>query len=117
MKFKLIIALVEDARTDTILDAAREAGATGATVITSVRGEGLKQKKSFLGLTVSGQRDMALFLVEEHRASAIMEAVADAGHFPTDPGSGVVFQIDIEDAIGLETQVQALKADLGEDEL
>lgn len=117
MKFKLIIALVEDARTDTILDAAREAGATGATIITSARGEGLEQKKTFLGLTVNGQRDMALFLVEEHRAAAILETIAEAGRFLTEPGSGVVFQVDIEDAIGLETQVKALKADLKEDEL
>ncbi len=117
MKFKLIIALVEDAKTDTVLDAARATGATGATVITSVRGEGLKQKKTFLGLTVAGQRDMALFLVEEHKASDILEAVANAGAFREEPGSGVVFQIDIEDAIGLETQVAALRNSLQEDEL
>ncbi|MDA5093759.1 hypothetical protein O2N63_06620 [Aliiroseovarius sp. KMU-50] len=117
MKFKLIIALVEDAKTDIVLDAARAAGATGATVITSVRGEGLKQKKSFLGLTVAGQRDMALFLVEEHRATDIMETIADAGSFCEEPGSGVVFQIDIEDAIGLESQVAALRNVLKEDEL
>ena len=67
MKFKLIIALVQDALTDAVLDAARAAGATGSTVITNVRGEGLEQKKTFLGLTVAGQRDMALFLVEAPR--------------------------------------------------
>ena len=33
MHFKLIIALVEDDKTENVLDAAREAGATGATVI------------------------------------------------------------------------------------
>lgn len=117
MKFKLIIALVEDAKTDKVLDAARDAGATGASVITSVRGEGLKQKKSFLGLTVTGQRDMALFLVEEHKATDILEAVASVGAFIEEPGSGVVFQIDIEDAIGLETQVAAMRNALKEDEL
>jgi hypothetical protein len=42
MKFKLIMALVDDAHTENILTAAREAGATGCTVITSARGEGLK---------------------------------------------------------------------------
>lgn len=117
MKFKLIIALVQDKLTDPVIAAAREAGATGATVITSVRGEGLKAKTSFLGLTVAGQRDMVLFVVEEHRATTILETVATEGQFRESPGSGVVFQIDIEDAIGLETQVRKLKEDLGEDEL
>lgn len=117
MKFKLIIALVQDGKTDTILEAAREQGATGATVITSVRGEGLEQKTSFLGLAVSGKRDMALFLVEEHKATKILEKIAEVGKFAEETGSGVVFQLDIEDAIGLENQVSALKTALGEYEL
>lgn len=117
MKFKLIIALVDDSVTDTVLAAAREAGATGASIITSVRGEGLKQKTSFLGLTVAGQRDMALFLVEEHLATDILEAVAQAGRFLEEHGAGVVFQLDIEDAIGLETQAKALQSAMAEEEL
>lgn len=117
MKFKLIIALVEDAKTDVVLDAARDMGATGATVITSARGEGLQKKRSFLGLSVSGQRDIALFIVEEHLAKDILETIAEAGCFTTEPGTGVVFQLDIEDAIGLESQVKALKLALEEDEL
>lgn len=48
MRFKLILAFVEDARTDKVLDAAREAGATGATVINNARGQGLNQKRTFL---------------------------------------------------------------------
>ncbi len=41
MRFKLIIAFIEDSKTDDVLEAAREAGATGATVINNARGEGL----------------------------------------------------------------------------
>jgi hypothetical protein len=36
MHFKLIIVMVEDERTPDLLDAAREAGATGATVLNLV---------------------------------------------------------------------------------
>ncbi len=45
MRFKLIVALVEDELSDQILQAARDAGATGATVINNARGEGLKKSK------------------------------------------------------------------------
>ena len=51
MKFKLIMALVRDENSNAILEAARDAGATGATVITSARGEGLQPEKPFSGLT------------------------------------------------------------------
>ena len=47
MNLKLIVAFVGDEHTAAVVDAAREAGATGATVITSCRGEGLKPEKTF----------------------------------------------------------------------
>jgi nitrogen regulatory protein PII len=50
MHFKLIIALVEDDKTDAVLNAARDSGATGATVINQARGEGLERSPTFLGL-------------------------------------------------------------------
>lgn len=52
MRFKLIVALVEDELSDQILQAARDAGATGATVINNARGEGLKKQKAFLAWTL-----------------------------------------------------------------
>ena len=53
MKLKLIVALVSDDKTDTVVDAARASGATGATIITGVRGEGLKPQKTFFGLDLA----------------------------------------------------------------
>ena len=48
MHFKLIIAFVDSAKTDKILSAAREPGATGSTVISQARGAGVHDKKPFL---------------------------------------------------------------------
>ena len=53
MRLKLIVALVSDEKTEIVIDAARAGGATGATVITSVRGEGLEPGKSFFGLELA----------------------------------------------------------------
>ncbi|MDH3280841.1 MAG: P-II family nitrogen regulator, partial [Gammaproteobacteria bacterium] len=72
MHFKLIIALVEDTHSDAVMDAARAAGATGATLVSSARGEGVESAKTFLGLTLETQRDMLFFLVEEHLARTIL---------------------------------------------
>lgn len=48
MHFKLIIAFVEDDKTEIVLNTARQSGAKGATVINQARGEGLVQSKTFL---------------------------------------------------------------------
>ena len=58
MHFKLIIAFVEDSQTESIMEAAREAGATGCTIINNARGEGIKESKTFFGLTLATQRDV-----------------------------------------------------------
>ncbi|MBL4774806.1 MAG: P-II family nitrogen regulator [Mariprofundus sp.] len=108
MRFKLLIALVSDTKTDDIMTAAREAGATGATVVGDARGEGLNPKKTFFGLTLEAQRDMVLFVVEEHLSRNILECIASAGGFEDNPGSGVAFQLDVEDTVGLGGQIMCL---------
>lgn len=108
MHFKLIIGLVEDDKTDAVLDAAREAGATGCTVINHARGEGLEKSKTFFGLSLETQRDMLLFLVEEHLSRSILETIAQVGEFEAKPGTGIAFQIDVEDAVGVTQQIRKL---------
>ena len=116
MHFKLIIALVEDSKTVSVLDAARQAGATGSTVINHARGEGIEISKSFFGLTLETQRDMLLFLVEEHLCRSILETIADVAEFDKRAGTGIAFQIDVEDAVGVAHQVEKL-SHVVEDEL
>ncbi len=116
MKFKLIIALVTEDNVDVILDTARDCGATGCTVIPGARGEGLNPPTTFLGLTLEGQRDVVLLLVEEHLSRHMLECIAEAGRFDDQPGAGVAFQVDIEDAVGLATQIKTIEDEI-EDEI
>jgi len=116
MRFKLIIAFVEDTKTDAVLDAARTAGATGATVINNARGEGLNQKTTFFGLTLEVQKDVLLFVVEEHLTRHILERINTVGEFDQESGQGIAIQIDIEDAVGVAHQVETLTK-VVEDEL
>lgn len=110
MHFKLIIALVAEEKTDQVLDAAREVGATGATVISSARGEGLERTKTFFGLTLEAQRNVLLFLVEEHMSRRILEKIAQSAGFEEKVGAGIAFQIDVEDAVGVSHQMRKLSA-------
>ena len=116
MQFKLILVFVEDSKTETVIEAAREAGATGCTVINHARGEGIKAHKSFFGLTLTSQRDVLLLLVEEHLSREILETIGEAGSFDAEPGSGLAIQIDVEDAVGIMHQAEHL-AEVVEEQL
>lgn len=115
MKFKLIVAVVNDEKTDIVVDTARSCGGTGSTVITNVRGEGLKPSSTFLGLNLEGQRDIVLLVVEEHMSRHILEEIGKAARFDEDVGSGVAFQIDIEDAVGLTSQMKTIEKEIEEE--
>ncbi len=108
MHFKLIIAFVDSDKTSHILEAARHAGATGSTIISQARGEGLDHNTTFLGLHLETPRDMLLLLVEQHLARSILENIAQAGEFKNNTKEGIAFQIDVEDALGVAHQIEAL---------
>lgn len=112
MHFKMIIAFSEDEKTDAVMDAARAAGATGATIINNARGEGLKKQKTFFGLSLETQRDVILFLVEEHMSRHILEEINRAGEFDSKPGTGIALQLDVEDAVGISQQVMKITSEV-----
>jgi hypothetical protein len=108
MQFKLIIVFVDDSKTNAIIDAAREAGATGCTVINHARGEGFEGHKSFFGLSLASQTDVVMLLVERHMAREILEKIGEVGEFDAKPGTGLGIQIDVEDAVGVMRQAEEL---------
>jgi len=109
MRFKLIVAFLPDDRLDEVLAAARAAGATGSTVITSARGEGLEPERRFFGLEVASHRNLALWLVEAGVAPGVLRDIALAGRFEEERGAGMACQIDVENAVGLMRQINALE--------
>lgn len=115
MHFKLIVVILEDEKTEAVLEAAREAGATGATVLNQARGEGLKPAKTFFGLSIESQRDVILMLVEEHMSRRILETISRVGHFDDTPGTGIALQVDVEDAVGVRHQIKALTESVEEE--
>ena len=115
MHFKLIIAFVEDRKTDAVMQAAREAGAMGCTVINNARGEGIEENKTFFGLSLSSQRDVVLLLVEEHLSRHILEHIGEVGEFDEKPGTGIAVMVDVEDAVGVVHQAQELTEILEEE--
>ncbi|MEA1934536.1 MAG: P-II family nitrogen regulator [Thermodesulfobacteriota bacterium] len=110
MRFKLIMASVKSDISDRIVDAAKKAGATGATIIPA-RGTGVHEAKTFFGLTLEAQTDIVVFLVEEHIVQNILDAIGVAGEFHK-PGTGIAFVLPVEHVIGLESQMERFKEEV-----
>lgn len=112
MKFKLIMVFVDEDKTDKVLDASRQAGATGATIITNARGQGLQKTLGIFGLEILNPRDVVLILAETRRADDIMDAVTKAGQLDESLSTGIAIQIDVDKAMGLTEHIKALEQQL-----
>lgn len=110
MRFKLILSSVKTGITDNIVDAAKEAGATGATIIPA-RGTGIREAKTFFGLSLEAQTDIIMFLVEEHLVGKILDSIKEKGEFHK-PGTGIAFVMPVEQVVGLESQIERFKEEV-----
>ncbi|MDR3318455.1 MAG: P-II family nitrogen regulator [Clostridiales bacterium] len=78
---------------DTAVEAARECGARGATII-NARGTAANLK-SFLGIHVEPEKEIVISLVDEETADKIMEAIPQKAGVTT-PANGVCFCLPID---------------------
>jgi nitrogen regulatory protein PII len=111
MRFKVIIAMVEQEHQDEVISSAKDAGATGVTIL-NARGEGIREQKSFFGLQMEQQRDVLLFIVEDFHTNSIMDAIYKAGNF--EKGRGMAFSWTVDRVIGTESQMKVLEKEAQE---
>ena len=102
MADKCIIAMVKPDLTDKVVDAAKAAGATGATIIDAA-GTGAHEAKTFFGLSLDIRTEVVLLLVKEDAVASVLGAIGDAGRFD-EPGTGIAFVLAVEAATGTESQ-------------
>ncbi|OJS99133.1 P-II family nitrogen regulator [Marinobacter nauticus] len=109
MDFKLIMVFVDQERTDIVLDAARDAGATGATIINNAQGRGHKPHYTFFGFEFMGARSVVLILVEASRSRGVLDAVCAAGKLDESKETGIAIELDVAQAVGLQEHIEFLR--------
>lgn len=108
MEFKLILVFVDDEKSDDVLDAARAAGATGATIINNAQGQGLKKEFGIFGLEILAPRTVLLVLVEARRSSEVLDAVSKSGALDESVNTGIALELDVSRAVGLSEHIRVL---------
>ena len=95
----LIFVIANQGSTDLVMDAAREAGAAGGTVI-HAKGTGTELARKFLGVSIATEREILLILTRRETKKAIMKAVTAHAGAQT-PAQALVFSLPVESVAGL----------------
>ena len=107
MSYKCIIAMVKPNLTDRVVDSAKKAGATGATIVPA-SGTGAGEAKTFFGLCLDIRTDLILFLTEDAIVEPILSAIEVAGRF-SEPGTGIAMVLPVDRTAGMQSQISRKK--------
>lgn len=108
MEYKCIVAMLKPDLSDKVVDAAKKVGATGATIIPA-SGTGVKEAKTFFGLSLDIRTEVIIFLVPQDMVNTMLCTVQEAGKF-SEPGTGIAFVLPVEAVAGLESQLKECPA-------
>ena len=101
MKFSLLGAIVPENLEQTCIDAAKELGAGGITIL-SGRGISNQVKKSFFGLSYDGSQTVLLMVLEKGLSLQVLKAVQDLVMPDGKNSEGLVFTVPLEHLGGID---------------
>ena len=97
-KYELIVSIVNVGFSEAVMEAAKEAGARGGTVIHG-RGTANKESEKFFGITVQPEKEVVLIVVSKDIKEKVLHALYKSVGLDT-RGQGIAFSLPVDDAVG-----------------
>ncbi len=95
----LIVAIVKKGSNPELVEAAKKAGAQGATIIYG-RGTGLHDTKRLLGIPIEPEKDIILIVVNRDITDRVLDAIVKEGHLDK-PNTGIAFVMELSKVVGI----------------
>jgi nitrogen regulatory protein PII len=105
----LIITVVNRGFSDYVVETAREAGATGATII-NARGTSIHETEKFLGVAIQPEKELVLILVRKNDRNKIMSEICAAANL-NEEGKGLCFSLPVSNLKGVAHLFDKTKKD------
>lgn len=100
-KHEVILCIVNTGFSDEVMDAAREFGARGGTVIRA-RGTANAEAEKLFNIAIQPEKEIVMILVESKLKNDILHALYRKVGLNT-PGQGIAFTMPVESVVGLST--------------
>ena len=107
MKFEheVIFCVVNAGFSEAVMDAAKEFGARGGTVIRA-RGTANSESEKLFGITIQPEKEIVMILVPSDIKDDILHALYKEVGLKT-PGQGIAFSMPVDNVVGLSTHSTA----------
>lgn len=101
MKYEVIFCVVNAGYSDLVMDAAREVGARGGTVI-HAKGTANKEAEQFFKITIQPDKEVVMILVPEEIKDDVLHAIYKNAGLKSE-GSGIAFSMPVNQVVGLSS--------------
>lgn len=98
-KYQMILCIVNSGFSETVMEAAKEAGARGGTVI-HARGTANKEAEQFFHITIQPDKEIVMILVTDGIKDAVLHALYQSAGLKTE-GQGIAFSLPVDEVVGL----------------
>lgn len=96
---ELIVVISQQGYTDIIMDAAREAGAYGGTII-HAKGTAGEMANKFMGVTIADEKEIVYIVSKSSEKNAIMKAIMEHAGLNS-KAKAICFSLPVSDTAGL----------------
>ena len=101
-KFELVISIVDRGHSDAVVEASREAGANGGTIIYG-RGTSPFEKDSIMGVSIQPEKEIIMTLTPTDNKTNIMKTICEKAHIE-EAGKGICFSLHVNQVRGISTK-------------
>jgi nitrogen regulatory protein PII len=98
-KLNMIVTIVDRGYADLVIDAAKDAGARGGTVLYA-RGSGIHENDKFFKTAIQPEKEVILTLVKKEKTKDITRAIVEAAGL-TKEGRGICFTLPVTGTAGI----------------
>ena len=98
-KYEMIYCIVNAGFAEDVMDAARECGASGGTVI-SARGTANQEAEKLFNITIQPEKEIVMILVPHELKDPILHALYKKVGLQS-PGQGIALSMPVDDVVGL----------------
>ena len=97
--YEMIVVILNEGYTDDVMNAARNAGASGGTVL-HAKGTGSKNAEKFFGVSLANEKEIIYIVAKSDEKADIMNNIDKECGVLTDAGA-ICFSLPVTSAIGL----------------
>lgn len=97
--YDLIVTIVNKGDSEKVVDASRNAGAEGGTIL-SGRGTGIHEQAKLFNILIEPEKEVVLTLISKEKTRDVLRGIEEDADLKT-AGKGIAFVVEVDETIGI----------------